>query len=150
MANRFRTALLALALGTGLSRAGAQTPTPKSIRPPAFLPDTVVVNSFALYNGVATVVMGTRVTLNHTTLGQVAPTQFRVSIYPDFHDVGWLTWTSLAPTWTNPTYVNGCQTPTLTAVKKLDAYFQVRGKKSNGSLVMSNVARDTACVLLPG
>jgi hypothetical protein len=130
------------------SRAHAQA-IPKSSSTTA-LKDTIIIASFHLYNG-ATGVAGQAVTLNHRLAGNLEPSQFRVSKFADFRDATWQAYSGSVPRWTSPSFDGSCSG---TGAARLTAYFQVRAtttaRQQSTTFVMSNIARDTACVLIGG
>jgi hypothetical protein len=143
-----RIAVLALVLAAGSSGARAQTPSKLSSA--VALKDTVVILTFDMYNG-ADGVAGQSITLNHTLAGKLLPSHFRVSKFVDFHDATWQVYPSTVPRWTSASFDGSCHG---TGVARLVAYFQVRAPKAPLQkpplFAMSNVARDTACVVIGG
>ena len=142
-----RIALVALVAAA--LRVGAQAPAAASRGSAA--PDTIIVSAFDLYHG-ANGVAGQAVTLDHTLGGSLVPSQFRVSKFGDFHDATWENYQGTAPRWRSPTFDGTCNA---TGVARLVAYFQVRAQRSGGQkatplYAVSNVARDTACVVIGG
>jgi hypothetical protein len=145
--NSGRIALVALVAGA--LRAGAQGPATAARGSVA--PDTIIVSAFDLYHG-ASGVAGQAVTLDHALGGSLVPSHFRVSKFADFHDATWETYQGTAPRWRSPTFEGTCNT---TGVARLVAYFQVRaprpgGQKAAPIYAVSNVVRDTACVVIGG
>jgi len=145
---RTRISLLALLLASLSPAANGQTPS--KVPGTGALKDTVVILKFELYNG-ANGVAGQAVTLNHKLAGKLTPSHFRVSKFLDFHDATWQVYPNTVPRWTSATFDGSCSG---TGVARLVAYFQVRAPKvslqKSAGFSMSNVARDTACVLIGG
>jgi len=148
-----RIVVLALLLAAAHARANAQTGPSSAER--ASRADTVVIEWFSLYGGSGGVA-GQPVTLQHRLGGNLTPTHFRVSRLPDFTDASWQPYPSGVPRWSSPSFSGSCRSP---GSARLVAYFQVRALRSTRSLppsfvsspqsfVVSNVARDTACVLI--
>jgi hypothetical protein len=145
---RARTAAVAIAFGIGSAHARAQTPRPSAALPAR---DTIVLSTFDLYHG-GDGVAGQAVTLDHTLRGVLAPSHFRVSRFPDFHDAAWQAYTGPVPRWRSPRFDGTCAG---NGVARLVAYFQVRAPRPAAPsdapvFTMSNVARDTACVVIGG
>ncbi|MEP6733252.1 MAG: hypothetical protein ABJE10_21595 [bacterium] len=139
-------ALFTLVVAGASPRAHAQTPS--KVAGTSASVDTIVISSFDLYDG-ATAVAGQPVTLNHRLAGRLAPSHFRVSRFVDFRDATWQVYVQPAPRWSSPSFDGTCGNP---AVARLVAYLQVRAPRATAqgstTFVMSNVARDTACVMI--
>jgi hypothetical protein len=138
--------LLALLLAAARAPAGAQTSHPSAGG--LAHADTVMIAWFALYGGRGGVA-GQPVTLQHRLAGALLPTQFRVSRFPDFGDAAWQPYPSDVPRWSSPSFSGSCGGA---GSGRLVAYFQVRAPRGISpapqSFVLSNVARDTTCVLI--
>ena len=145
---RTSVATFVLALAALVSSASGQAPS--KVLSGAAPKDTVVILTFDLYNG-GDGVAGQAVTLNHTLAGKLPPSHFRVSRFADFRDATWQVYPVTIPRWTSASFEGSCRG---VGVARLVAYFQVRASKdplqNSPPFAMSNVARDTACVVIGG
>lgn len=143
--------LIATLLLVAAAPLAAQTPVPKTppkLPSPGVLTDTVIISKFNLANGLTFVPPGP-VTMNHSLLGK-KPSHFRASKFADFHDVGWVNYPTSVPTFTGSS-TGGCANGS----PRMVVFLQVRaprviGNEAPTTFVMSNVARDTTCMLISG
>lgn len=144
--------LIATLLLVAATPLAAQTPIPKTppkLPSPGVLTDTVIISTFKLANGLTFAPAGP-LSMNHSLLGK-KPSHFRASKFADFHDVGWVTYPASVPNYTGSN-TGGCANGSLRMV----VHLQVRAPKVIGNeapttnFVMSNVARDTTCMLISG
>lgn len=147
---RARLFIATLTLGVVAPALAAQSPIPRT---PPQLPspfaDTIIVSSFALGNG-ATFVSPGPISMNHQLLGK-KPSHFRASKYADFRDApAWITYPTSVPNFSGSSS-GACASSSI----KMVVHFQVRAPKVIGNeapttFVISNVARDTTCMIISG
>lgn len=125
----------------------AQTPTTPTNQPTGLtslvLADSVVLNTFSLAGGREWITAGP-FTLDHTLLGGLIPSHYRVSKYADFRDATWQPYPRSVPVWSNATFTGACGSGSATG-SKMVAYFQVRAQRSTLRYVLSEAKRDTVC-----
>lgn len=148
---RARLFIATLSLAVVAPALAAQSPIPRTPpQIPSPFADTVIVSSFALGNG-ATFVSPGPISMNHKLLGK-KPSHFRASKFADFRDApAWVTYPSTVPTFSGSNS-GACAGQ---GVIKIVAHFQVRAPKVIGNegpttFVVSNVARDTTCMMISG
>ena len=156
-----RALQLAVALCIGAGTAAAQLPSSQISGPvksgpslPAGIvpyPDSLILRDFALANGASSVVGGS-LSLNHGTIGGVRPTHYRISVYADFRDATWIAYpASGVPNWSS-FFDGGGTVANCTGAGRLPVigHMQLRGLRTNGQYVRSQVSTDTICWLMPG
>ena len=148
---RARLIIATLTLGVVAPALAAQSPIPRTPpQIPSPFADTVIVSSFALGNG-ATFVSPGPLSMNHKLLGK-KPSHFRASKFVDFHDApAWITYPATVPNFSGSSS-GACSGQGLI---RMIVHFQVRAPKVIGNeapttFVVSNVARDTTCMMISG
>lgn len=149
---RARLILATLAFAAGAPALAAQAPIPKTppkLPGPLVFQDTVIVKSLALANGAT--FASAPISMNHSLLGK-KPSHFRASKFADFHDApAWITYPSSVPNFSGSAS-GACAGQ---GVIRMVVHFQVRAPKVIGNegpstFVVSNVARDTTCLMISG